>query len=1047
MFDTATERCEARKDGTGKMEHGKNDSLKKENRLLHKLIEHQAKLTPDAPAVADKNTELTYRELDRGSTLLASRLRYLGTGLDSAVGIYMEHSADYVVSMLAALKARSAFLPLELAYPESMLEEVAADSKPIVILTKERYQKDLPPYCGTISLDTGWETETGNITEDRSELPEISPENLAFIAYSSGTTGKPKGIANSHGAAVSSYSWRFGTSDYGPGDLVGCNVFFIWEVLRPLLRGGASYVIPDDVIYDPSGLVGLLAHRRITETLMTPSLLEAVLNNVGDDVVGEELPHLKTLWLNGEVVTKALAARAVEALPRTRLLNVYSISEAHEVAAGDLRKLRDNPHSTHCPVGRPMNPDRAYVLDEEMHPVAEGGDGELHVGGDCLAREYVNLPEKTAERFLEDPFHGGSGTRMYKTGDRARILPDGNLEILGRCDFMVKIRGYSIELGAVEAAIEGSLPVKGCVVVTDGDEGGDKRLVAYLVPRKGREEEFDIDPKTGRSSAVRSVLKDALPHYAIPAAFVLSDSLPLQGTTGKVDRTELPPPPERISRKASSLEGFRLSEDASEGELEAAISRVWESVLQLDEGDVARGDNFFDIGGHSLAAAETLVKIKEVFGIQLPVSALLEAPTPSALRERLSARSGDGEARDDGPNPRSDAVLEEEISPRGRAAATPLSEAENIFLTGATGFLGAFLLEEILRSTGAEVHCLMRRRSGSSLLAPVRENMEAYGLWESGYAERVIPVPGDLSEPLLGLEGEVFEEISGNMDLVFHAAAAVNLVYPYPALRNVNVGGTREVLRLCCEGRSKGLHYISTNGIFPPGTGTCLESADIGTLLDGLEEGYGISKWVAEKLVWEAAERGLPVCVYRPGNISGHSGSGASNPRDFLTAMLSESLRIGAVPEIGGWRLEMTPVDFVAKAISEAANQPGSFGAAYHLADPDPPLAEEVFDRLERLGIPLERLELREWMEQRARHGHSREDIVGGVLGGADTDQATLLDGNLHDDSNTRQALAKSGPERPPFDTQLLSNYIRHFEAMAWIPTPRNLAASNKQAG
>lgn len=998
--------------------------------LLHKLFERQARLTPDALAVADADTRLTYRELDHKASLLAHRLQSLGTGPDSPVGIYMDRSSEYVVSMLAALKAGGAFIPLELAYPKSMIEEVAADSRPTVVLTKERYRKDLPENIASIPLDPGCEKEFGkeDDAEESRGFPETDSENLAFIAYSSGTTGKPKGIANSHRAAANSYFWRFETSGYGPGDLVGCNVFFIWEALRPLLKGGASYVVSDDIIYDPHALVGLLADEHITETLMTPSLLEAVLNNVAGDL-GARLPDLETLWLNGEVVTKKLAARAVEALPETRLLNVYSISEAHEVAAGDLRKLRENPHSTHCPVGKAMDPDHTYVLDEEMRPVPEGGDGELYVGGDCLAREYIGLPEKTAERFLEDPFAGEG--RMYRTGDRARLLPDGNLEILGRCDYMVKVRGYSIELGAVEAAIEESLPVKGCVVAADGNEGEDKRLVAYLVPNKGREDEFDIDPKTGRSSAVRSILKDSLPHYAIPAAFVVADSLPLQETTGKVDRTELPPPPERTSRQASPVEIPTVSKDASDAEMEAAISRVWESVLQLDEGDVEAGDDFFDIGGHSLAAAETLAKIEDVFGVRLPVSYLLEAPTVSSFRQRLS--NLDGETSNE-PDPREDAILESDISPRDGAAPIPLSEARKIFLTGATGFLGAFLLDGILTRTDAEVYCLVRRRDGSSLLAPIRENMERYGLWKAEYAERIIPADGDLSQPLLGLDREAFEEISGNADLVFHAGATVNLVYPYSALKDVNVGGTREVLRLCCEGRPKPLHHISTNGVFPPGTGECEEDSALDLLLDGLEEGYAQSKWVAEKLVRQAAERGLPVRVYRPGNISWHSGSGAYNPRDFLTAMLAESIKLGAAPEIDGWRLEMTPVDFVTGAILEISDDPESFGKTYHLANPSPPLAEEVFDLLETLGIPLERLDLPDWMDERTHAERTGGDIVGSVLGGPNPDPQTLLDDNRHNDANTRQALGKSSLERPPINAETLSNFLPQMEGE--IPKP-----------
>ena len=347
------------------------------------------------------------------------------------------------------------------------------------------------------------------------------------------------------------------------GDRVGCNVFFIWEMLRPLLRGATTVVIPDDVIYDPGALIRFMEEYGISETLITPSLLETVLDASGPDLA-ERLSSLRVLWLNGEVVTRTLARRALSLLPETRVLNVYSCSETHEVAAGDLRELAESPHSTYCPVGRPMDPDRLYILDDEVSKVPEGGTGELFVGGDCLARGYVNLPEKTEESFPADPFSPVDGARMYRTGDRARILPDGNLEILGRTDFMVKIRGYSVELGAVEAAIEDNLAVRACVVVADGEEGADKRLVAYLVPasedeRGERYAGWNLDPKTGRSSEIRRHLQDSLPHYAIPATFVEVEALPLHDVSGKVDRqrlpeppSALPTPPSRMRRSASS---------------------------------------------------------------------------------------------------------------------------------------------------------------------------------------------------------------------------------------------------------------------------------------------------------------------------------------------------------------------------------------------------------------------------------------------------------------------------------------------------------------
>ncbi len=888
-------------------------STGQEDLCLHQLFEEQARRSPRALAVVDARGELTYEELDRRAQRLADYLKEAGVRPDEVVGVYMERCADFVVSCLAALKAGGAFLPLELAYPAPLLGEVIADAEPRIVLTHEHYAERLPRGQARLCLDEGWEERIAAGGSGDGRGPKPGPEDLAFVSYSSGTTGKPKGIANPHRAAVRSYLWRFSVSDYGPGDRVGCNVFFIWEMFRPLLRGATTCVIPDDVIYDPEALIRFLEEYGITEVLMTPSLLGTVLNAGGPDVE-TRLSALRVLWLNGEVVTKTLARRVLAMLPETRVLNVFSASETHEVAAGDLRDLIDDTAATYCPVGRPMDPDHFYLLDEDAQPVPEGTAGELYVGGDCLARGYVNRPELTAQRFVEDPFSSGEGARMYRTGDKARLLPGGSLEVLGRVDFMVKVRGYSIELGAVEAAIERHLAVRSCVVVAEGEEGEDKRLVAYLVPssdpdeHEGRYAGWRIDPKTGRSPEIRRRLQESLPHYAIPAVFVELEALPLQDTTGKVDRRRLPQPPARVVSVPNPVEhAGALSVDAPRQEKEALLVRLWEDVLRLEEGDVRRDDDFFDVGGHSLAAAQLLSSVDGAFGVRLSMRALLENPTAAGMCDEIEARQRrDGDEREAGRGQtdldlRAEAVLEPEIEPdRTDSGVATLQDARHVFLTGATGFLGAFLLDALLSRTNAEVYCLVRPRKGKEHdpMDPVRANLQRYGLWESGRAGRIVPVAGDLGEPLLGMTEEDFDALAREMDVVIHNGAVVNMAYPYGALEPVNVGGTREVLRLACLHKTKPVHHVSTNGIFAPGTPLCGEDADLDALAEAREDGYGQSKWVAEKLVWQAAERGLPVTVYRPGNISGHSTDGASNPRDFQGALIAESLRLGLAPHL-----------------------------------------------------------------------------------------------------------------------------------------------------
>jgi amino acid adenylation domain-containing protein/thioester reductase-like protein len=1026
-------------------------SLRETGMCLHELFEEQARRSPTAVAVEDARARLTYEELDRKAELLASYLRSAGIGPDEVVGVYMERRVEYVVACLAALKAGGAYLILELAYPPPLLRDVVADSEPRVVLTQERYAENLPEGTGRLCIDEDWERGIeGSGSEDPSPVDQNA---LAFVSYSSGTTGKPKGIANSHRAAVRSYLWRFGLSDYGPGDRVGCNVFFIWEMLRPLLRGATTVVIPDDVIYDPGALIRFMEEYGVSETLMTPSLLETVLDVSGPDLA-DRLSSLRVLWLNGEVVTRTLARRALSLLPETRLLNVYSCSETHEVATGDLQELSESPHSTYCPVGRPMDPARLYILDEYLREVPEGETGELFVGGDCLAHGYVNLPEKTEESFPADPFSSEEGARMYRTGDKARILPDGNLEILGRTDFMVKIRGYSVELGAVEAAIEENLAVRACVVVADGEEGQDKRLVAYLVPasedeRGERYAGWNLDPRTGRSPEIRRCLQESLPHYAVPATFVEVEALPLQATSGKVDRKRLPEPPARVTLRAPDTNELvrKLPAHAPRSVKEDVLARAWEDVLRLERGEVRRDDSFFDLGGHSLAAAQLSSRVDDAFGVHVSMGAFLEDPTVEGLCDRIEALQRDGQGeRPPQPDLRAEAVLDPEVVPQAADDPTSLWDGRGTFLTGATGFLGAFLLDAMLRRTDAGIYCLVRPREGGDPMAPIRDNLRRYGLrWsEEDLVRCVVPVAGDLGEPLLGMTEEAFGELAREVDVVIHAGAVVNLIYPYEALAPANVGGTHEVLRLACLHKVKPVHYVSTNGIFPGGSGLCGEDVDLDVLVDAREDGYGQSKWVAEKLVWEAAGRGLPVRVYRPGNISGHSVTGASNPRDFLGALIAESLRIGAAPDIEGWRMEMTPVNFVAEAVCHLAAEPGAPGRVFHLANPDPPPAPEVFSWLEEMGYRLERLPYFQWLEaRREKADRGADDVVGGVLGAAPGTQE-IWDGNAYDDRNTRSALRDKGPERPVIDAALLGRYARYFAGQGWVEAPPALTGDRR---
>jgi amino acid adenylation domain-containing protein len=459
---------------------------------IHQSFHAQARLTPDAECLirsrhdgdsqelSSSSSSLTYSQVQRRVLSLASDLRAQGADVETVVATYMEPSVDYVIGLLAILSAGAAYVPMELAYPTPMLQKVLQDSCPVVIITTIAEKTRLPLTDAAVLAIDDNEHDSHQVTEleelwemYQTWLPHPSLDNLAFVVYSSGTTGQPKGIANPHRAPALSYQWRFDTiRDYQPGDVVACHVFFVWECLRPIMRGGAVLPVPPSIVFDGEQLSQLLQQQAVTEMLFTPSLLENMMNTLEESVLRDRLATMSTIFLNGEVVSMALRQRCLTLLPHIRFVNLYSISECHEVGAIDLLDIDASISTKYCTVGIPCSLSPIYILDETTGlPVDASNDeaGELYVGGDMLAREYLNLPELTASRFVDNTF-SGSG-KMYRTGDRARLLRNGQLEILGRCDFMVKIRGYSIVLGAVEAALVETISLQSCVVVADGEEG------------------------------------------------------------------------------------------------------------------------------------------------------------------------------------------------------------------------------------------------------------------------------------------------------------------------------------------------------------------------------------------------------------------------------------------------------------------------------------------------------------------------------------------------------------------------------------------------
>lgn len=597
---------------------------------LHELFRAQAARTPEAVAVVDGDRSLTFRELDECTDLLARALQGRGVRVDSLVGIRLPTSADFVIGYLAALKAGGAYLPIDTTYPEALLEQTLTAADPVVVLTDGDLADALPARWRerSIILSDGWLeriAEAAPPTFDESVRP--GPDSLAYCVMSSGTTGEPKGILCPHRGAVNSYHWRYRHVPYGEDEREACNVFFVWEVMRPILRGRPAYIVRDDVIFDPPRLVRFLHEQRITRVLFTPSLLEQVLGTPGLDLE-TAFEHLRVVYLNGEVVTTSLAQRFTRRFAWIRLLNDYSISETHDVCTTDLATVDPTLSPRYAPLGEPMGNVRVYLLDDELRPVPQGFTGEIYVGGDSLARGYLaraelSAAQTTAQRFVPDPLRA-DGSLLFRTGDSGRLLANGYLEVAGRIAFMIKLRGYSIVPGAVESALTAHDGVDAALVTTldDPATGQPEHLVAYVVSDGSVEDDALV-------AQLRTHLRRRLAPYAVPSYIVPLTHLPL-AATGKVDRRELPAPPRPGARGQTLL-------DPPTTRLERLVADAWAGELGLEA--VEAGVNFFDVGGHSLAAAGVCARLRER-GLTVSVIDVFTYPTVRALAASLDDAPG-----------------------------------------------------------------------------------------------------------------------------------------------------------------------------------------------------------------------------------------------------------------------------------------------------------------------------------------------------------------------------------------------------------------------
>ena len=597
-----------------------------EEASLNEIFEPQVERSPEAVALVYGDSRLTYRELNVRANQLAHYLGKTGVGPDVLVGICMERSIEMVVSVFGVLKSGGAYVPLDPGYPTDRLNFMLADARAPILITQESLSINLPaPGTRKLCIDREWPI----IAQESGEniCVDLSPDNLAYVIYTSGSTGKPKGTALPHRALVNLIEWQESTHLAGVNTLQFASLSFdvsFQEIFASACSGGTLYIVSESLRTDIEGLARYLIEEKIEKMISPVVVAQLLADYYCDDE--NPFPNLKEVAATGEKLQITLSMlKLFRRLKHCVLLNHYGPSETHVVTEYDLGNDPDR-WQVNPSIGQPIANIQIYILDRYMNPAPVGVPGDLYIGGVGLARGYLNRPDMTAEKFIPNPF-SESGEGMYKSGDVARYLSDGNIEFLGRSDFQMKVRGFRIEPGEIEATLLQHESISEVLVTGYKDALGNASLIAYFVAARA---------SSLRAADLRAFLCERIPEYMVPSHFIMLEVFPLN-TNGKIDRHALPAPEAMLEFDSQFVAPRTAAEEI--------MAQIWSQVLRVER--IGIYDNFFGLGGHSLRATQVMFRLREIFAVDLSVRIIFEMPTVEGLVTVINNAYGDSNVVDE----------------------------------------------------------------------------------------------------------------------------------------------------------------------------------------------------------------------------------------------------------------------------------------------------------------------------------------------------------------------------------------------------------------
>ncbi len=945
------------------------------NEHLVALFEAQVEQRPEAIAIVEGDQTIRYGQLNAQANQLAHCLLKNNAGIqaDTCIAIALPRSIDFTISMLAILKTGAAYLPLDPEWPISRLHFMLEEATIGTVITDHSGEKTLSGNVNATLINIQ-KIEIAHTSGSNTKVCDnlnisINPHQLAYVIYTSGSTGQPKGVMIEHHSVVQLIK-KATYVDLKPNYVMAhtCNTTFdvsVFEIWGALLNGMSLVIIPKAVLLDTNAFKKLLIKQNITILVLTTALFYQLLHSNNNLI-----SSVKWLLFAGEKLTNKKLSQQYSNVKKLHLVHLYGPTEATVFATYYPTPL-SQPIPDELPIGLPIDGTTTYVLDTQQQPVPPGALGELYLSGCGLARGYLQREDLTREQFITNPFLK-DGSRLYRTGDWVRYRDDGNLVFVQRMDQQVKLSGYRIELEEIENNLLRHPNVRETVVV--------KRLlknrgclIAYIVLYSKL-----VDLEQLKKN-IHSYLSAVLPDYMQPSYLVFMDHLPLN-SNGKIDRQALPQPKNNQQKKSI----------APKTTVEKKLLTLWQSLLPEYQ-NISITDDFFALGGNSLLAMTLTHRIHQQ-GWLISYTDLFQHPTVQSQAQLIEKPNQPFI----NPIKRMESFRQEATLEKAACLSTPYtvdkatsSEPHIIFLTGVTGFFGIFLLDELLRTTKAQIVCLIRANSLKHANQRLKDTVIKYRL-ESLFAhsnDRIRLVIGDISQFRLGLSPNIYRYWAKCIDIIFHAASDVNFVKPYSALRESNVIGTKHILHFALETKVKPLHYISTAAVFSfahyfNGQTELKEQPvvwdDAYSTALPYDLGYTQSKAVAEKLIWQAISRGIPATLYRLGFILCHSQTGIGNTDQLWARLIKDCIYLKCYPQLNDVKGEFITVDDASRAIVSIAYQAHTPGKAFHIV-PSPKhniTTNDLFSQIANQDFDLKAKPLSHWchqLQQAIKRGYNSE--------------------------------------------------------------------------